>query len=64
MYVSYKCCTAIQETRIPSEMCAGETCVSDGIETRIPSDIFYFIIYLAAVTYNQVQPLRINYLAS
>ena len=30
-YVNYKCCTAIQETRIPSEMCAGET--------RIPSDM-------------------------
>ena len=29
-YVSYKCCTAIQETRIPSEMCAGETCITDG----------------------------------
>ena len=27
-YVSYKCCTAIQETRIPSEMCAGETCIT------------------------------------
>ena len=25
------CCgTAIQETRIPSEMCAGETCITDG----------------------------------
>ena len=30
-YISYKCCTAIQETCIPSEMC---TCG----ETRIPSD--------------------------
>ena len=29
-YVSYKCCTAIQETRIPSEMCAGETYITDG----------------------------------
>ena len=29
-YVSYKCCTAIQETRIPSEMCVGETCITDG----------------------------------
>ena len=27
---SYKCCTAIQETRIPSEMCAGEACITDG----------------------------------
>ena len=29
-YVSYRCCTAIQETRIPSEMYAGETCITDG----------------------------------
>ena len=27
---SVGCCTAIQETRIPSEMCAGETCITDG----------------------------------
>ena len=29
-YISYKCCTAIQKTRIPSEMCVGETCTTDG----------------------------------
>ena len=29
-YVSYKRYTPIQETRIPSEMCAGETCFTDG----------------------------------
>ena len=29
-YISHKCCTAIQETCIPSEMCAGETCITDG----------------------------------
>ena len=32
MYVSYSymCCTAFQETRISSETCAGETCITDG----------------------------------
>ena len=24
------CCNAIQETRIPSEMCGEETCITDG----------------------------------
>ena len=24
------CCIAIQETRIPSEMCAEETCITEG----------------------------------
>ena len=45
------CSTAIQETRIPSEMCAEETCITDGKhaslmiyvracgETRIPRDM-------------------------
>ena len=47
-YISYKCCIAIQETLIPSEMCVGETCTTDGKhaslgicvcgETRIPRD--------------------------
>ena len=45
------CCTAIQETRNPSEMCAEETCITDGKhasiviyymygETRIPRDMY------------------------
>ena len=38
-YVSYKCCTAIQETCIPSEMCVGETCITDGKHT-------YLVIYV------------------
>ena len=29
-YISYKCCTAIKETHIPSEMCLGETRITDG----------------------------------
>ena len=34
------CCTAIQETRIPSEMCAEETCITDGKHASLlPSDI-------------------------
>ena len=28
--ITYKCCTAIQETHIPSEICAQETCITDG----------------------------------
>ena len=53
MYVSYKCSNAIQETRIPSEMCAGETCITDGKhaslviyvcgETRIPRDTGFIV---------------------
>ena len=35
-YVSYKYCTAIQETRIPSEMCAGEhVYITDGKHTSL-----------------------------
>ena len=46
-YVSYKCCTAIQETRIPSEMCVGETCkggpiplFSDTFDTKYRAENF------------------------
>ena len=34
-YVSYKCCIAIQETWIPSKMCAGETYITDGKHTSL-----------------------------
>ena len=42
----------------------GDVDCSPAIEVALFIYLFIFFIYLAAVTYNQVQPLRINYLAT